>query len=150
MDIFNNALKTTWFTSKCWYLRKYGHKAIFSKWSQKTFFLSICWYFRIYWQKTTFLKRSPNNVIIVEMLIFMDLWTKNYGFKMFSKQTKILIYTKIRTKYDFFLNDLKNIFKSALKKPAFCQTVYIFECISKNRTFFKIILKKRFFESDLK
>ena len=51
-------------------------------WSQKTSFSSKCWYFRINGQKTTFSKWSQNNVIFLEMLIFFEIWAKNYFLKI--------------------------------------------------------------------
>ena len=58
-------LKTT-FSRTVDIFRRYGHKKILSKWSQKTLFFSKCWYFQ-----------SDLQVKLVEILILSSLWPKH-------------------------------------------------------------------------
>ena len=107
------------------------------------------------WAKTIFQSDLNKNVPFFEMLIFSNIWTKNYSFKVISKQTnfieififidkktifskwsqcnvlylEILIFTKIWTKNVVFVDKLifSNIMKTTdLKKTSFFSKCWYF------------------------
>ena len=102
-------MKSKLFISKWWYLRRYGHKTMFSKWSHKlqTKKKNILWlemqiFFKIF-AKTIFRVNSKISSfsliyeyfvtygqIIFEMLIFSEIWTKNDIFKKITKNVLLI------------------------------------------------------------
>ena len=114
----------TCFTPKCWYLRICGQNII----------IVIILIFLIYGQKTIFTKWSQNNIIFFIILVFTDLWTKNYS-------KSYLKITSFSSKCWYFrINGQKTIVKSDLKKTSFySKCCYLRRC-GKQR-FFKVFSK---------
>ena len=119
--------------------RRYGQKWLFQRDLIKTSFFLKYRYFRIYGQKTTFPKWSQNNVCLLEILIFLGIWTKNYFFKGI-KNTFLFdfdIFGDMGKKDFFRYIDKKRLFQSDLKLTSVSSKYWYFWAYEQKTIFLK-------------